>query len=33
MSKDIVFKFVEAVNKQDLPLIIEMMAEDFCFIR
>lgn len=32
MSKDIVLKFVDAVNKQNLHLIIEMMSDDFCFI-
>lgn len=32
MKKEIVFKFVDAINRQDLPLIIDMMAEDFLFI-
>jgi hypothetical protein len=32
VSKDIVLKFVDAVNKQNLHLIIEMMSDDFCFI-
>ena len=32
MKQDIVMKFVEAINNQDLPLIIDMMSEDFYFI-
>lgn len=32
MDKDIVWQFVEAINSQNLPLIIKRMAEDFCFI-
>lgn len=31
-KKEIIFKFVEAINNQDLPTIIEMMSEDFVFI-
>lgn len=31
MIKDIVLKFVDALNNQDLPLIIELMSKDFCF--
>ena len=32
MKKDIILRFVDAINRQDLPHIINMMAEDFCFI-
>ena len=32
VDKSVVLKFVNALNNQDLPLIIDMMAEDFCFI-
>lgn len=32
MSKDIILKFVQAINEQDLPLIIKMMSEEFVFI-
>ena len=32
MKKEIIFKFVDAINRQDLSLIIDMMAEDFLFI-
>ena len=32
MKKDVVLKFVEAINHQDLSCIIEMMSEDFYFI-
>ena len=32
MKKDTVLKFVEVINRQDLPCIIEMMSEDFYFI-
>jgi len=32
VDRDIIFKFVEAINSQNLPLIIEMMADNFCFI-
>ncbi len=32
MKKEIIFKFVNAINTQNLPLIIDMMAEDFSFI-
>ena len=29
MKQDIVVKFVEAINNQNLSLIIDMMSEDF----
>lgn len=32
MKRDIIFKFTDAINRQDLSLIINMMAEDFLFI-
>ena len=32
MVKSVILKFVNALNSQDLPLITDMMAEDFCFI-
>lgn len=32
MKQDTVMKFVEAINQQNLPLIIDMMSEDFYFI-
>ena len=32
MSKDIILKFVNAIDHQDLPMIIEMMADEFSFI-
>jgi len=32
MSKEIVLRFVNAINNQDLPLIITMMSDDFAFI-
>lgn len=32
MKQDIVVKFVEAINNQNLSLIIDMMSEDFYFI-
>ena len=32
MNKSVILKFVNALNLQDLPLIIDMMSEDFCFI-
>ena len=32
MKQDIVVKFVEAINNQNLSLIIGMMSEDFYFI-
>ena len=32
MDRKIILKFVEAINNQNLPLIIEMMADDFCFV-
>lgn len=32
MERETIFKFVEAINNQNLSLIIEMMADDFCFI-
>lgn len=32
MNKDTVFAFVEAINNQNLPLLIQMMSEDFQFI-
>ncbi|MGC6768296.1 nuclear transport factor 2 family protein [Enterococcus sp. LJL128] len=32
MKRDIVLDFVAAINHQDLPQIIQMMSEDFCFI-
>ena len=31
MKQSIVMKFIEAINKQNLPLIIDMMSEDFLF--
>ena len=32
MKQDTVMKFVEAINRQNMSLIIEMMSEDFKFI-
>lgn len=32
MKQDTVMKFVEAINTQNMPLIIDMMSEDFHFI-
>ncbi|MGL5436908.1 MAG: nuclear transport factor 2 family protein [Lachnospiraceae bacterium] len=32
MNKDIVLSFVDAINKQDLNLIIALMSDDFVFI-
>ena len=32
LKQDTVIKFVEAINNQNLPLIIDMMSEDFYFI-
>jgi len=32
VKQDTVMKFVEAINTQNMPLIIDMMSEDFHFI-
>lgn len=32
MRKDIIQSFVEAINQQNLPEIIQLMSEDFCFV-
>lgn len=32
MKKDIIFKFANAINRQDLSLITDIIIEDFIFI-
>ncbi|WP_242585506.1 MULTISPECIES: nuclear transport factor 2 family protein [unclassified Enterococcus] len=32
MRKTVILNFVDAINNQDIPLIIQMMSENFYFI-
>lgn len=32
MKKDIILRFINAINNQDMPVIMAMMSEDFVFI-